>query len=63
MVINVIYKLNIVAKYYLEGSNIILEKTGNDVLYYIRNSADGLIGFKYNDNLYYYVKNIQNDIT
>lgn len=53
---------NIETKYYLEGSNIILEKTGNDVLYYIRNSADGLIGFKYNENLYYYVKNIQNDI-
>jgi len=49
-------------KYYLEGSKIIFEKTDNNVLYYIRNEVDDLVGFKYNDDLYYYVKNIQNDI-
>lgn len=53
---------NIETKYYLEGNEIILEKTGNDVLYYIRNSLDNLLGFMYNDELYYYIKNIQNDI-
>lgn len=53
---------NIETKYYLEGNDIILEKTGNDVLYYIHNNMNQLIGFKYNDDLYYYIKNIQNDI-
>ena len=32
------------------------------MLYYIRNQADGLIGFKYNNETYYYIKNNQNDI-
>ena len=32
------------------------------MIYYIRNDVDNLIGFKYNDNFYYYVKNLQNDI-
>ncbi len=49
-------------EYYVEGTSIIFEKTGNDVLYYIRNEVDGLVGFKYNDETYYYIKNNQNDI-
>ena len=32
------------------------------MIYYIRNDIDDLIGFKFNDNLYYYVKNIFGDI-
>ena len=31
------------------------------MIYYIRDIS-GLTGFKYNDNIYYYVKNLQNDI-
>lgn len=50
-------------RYYLEGSDIVLEKCNNNVLYYIRNSIGGLIAFKYNDNLYYYLKNAHDDIT
>ena len=32
------------------------------MIYYIRNGVDDLIGFKYNNNVYYYEKNNQNDI-
>jgi len=32
------------------------------VIYYIRNSIDGLIGFYYNQDKYYYIKNNLNDI-
>ena len=32
------------------------------MIYYIRNEVDNLIGFKYNNNIYYYIKNIQEDI-
>lgn len=39
-----------------------MEKTGNDVIYYIRNELDDLVGFEYNGEPYYYIKNIQNDI-
>ena len=49
-------------KYYLEGSNIILEKTGDNVIYYLRSNVDDLIGFKYNYVTYYYIKNSQADI-
>ncbi len=48
--------------YYLEGNNIILEKTNGNVIYYLRNDIDDLIGFVYNKNTYYYVKNKQDDI-
>ena len=49
-------------KYYTEGSYIILEKTGNDVIYYIRDSLSNLVGFVYNNVTYYYKKNYQGDI-
>ena len=48
--------------YYLENNKIILEQTGQDVIYYIRSSVDGLIGFKFNDTTYFYKKNNQGDI-
>ncbi len=53
---------NIETKYYVEGTDIIVEKTGDNVLYFIHNDIDGLVGFKYNEDLYYYVKNNQDDI-
>ncbi len=49
-------------KYYLEDNDIIFEKTGNNILYFMRDGMDDLFGFKYNNDTYYYVKNIQNDI-
>lgn len=48
--------------YYLENSNVIIEKTGENVLYFIRDNFSSLIGFKYNNTLYYYIKNAQDDI-
>lgn len=53
---------SIETQYFLEDNDIIYEKTGNNVIYYIRNDIDDLIGFKLNDVLYYYVKNIFGDI-
>ena len=32
------------------------------MIYYIRNEVDDLIGFKYNNEIYYYEKNVQGDI-
>lgn len=48
--------------YYTENDSIILEKTGNNMIKYIRNEIDDLIGFIYNNQQYYYIKNAQNDI-
>lgn len=53
---------NIETKYYLEGNRIVIEKTGNDVLYYIRDDIGNIIAFKYNSDFYYFIKNVQNDI-
>ena len=53
---------NIETKYYLDGNKIIFEITGNNMIYYIRNSLGELIGFKYNSDVYYYIKNNQQDI-
>ena len=52
---------NVKTMYELEGNDIVFEKTGSNMIYYIR-SASELIGLKYNDNIYYYIKNNQNDI-
>ena len=49
-------------KFYLEETKIIFEETNDSVIYYIYDNVGGLIGFIYNNNLYYYVKNYQNDI-
>ena len=32
------------------------------MIYYLRNETDGLIGLQYNNEIYYYMKNAQNDI-
>lgn len=52
---------NVETKYYLEGSSIIIEKTGDNMLYYLYSNGK-IVGFKYNDNIYYYMKNNQDDI-
>ena len=49
-------------QYLLDDDIVILEIKGNDVFYYEYNENDELIGFKYNDEQYYYTKNGQNDI-
>ena len=53
---------NVQTNYYLEGKNIIIEQTGENMIYYNRSNVEGLIGFKYNNGVYYYMKNNQDDI-
>ena len=52
---------NISTKYYLEGNKIIFEKRNNDMIYYIYNNDD-LLGFKYCGHIYYFHKNIFDDV-
>ena len=52
---------NIETKYFLEGDNIIYEKRDNVILYYLYDPT-GIIGLKYNGNMYYYIKDLQNNI-
>lgn len=49
-------------KYYLEGINVVLEETPNYMIQYIRGADDKLIAFKYNGTMYYYIRNLQDDI-
>lgn len=48
-------------KYFLENNNIIFETRNRDVIYYFYDLT-GVCGFKYNKDVYYYEKNLQNDI-
>ncbi len=50
-----------VTKYYLENNNIIYEQRGNTEIYYLY-GLTGLAGFKYDGEVYYYIKNLQGDI-
>lgn len=53
---------NSVIKYYFEGIDLVVEKTDDYVIYFIRSVDDKLIGFKYNNNIYYYIRNMQDDV-
>ena len=53
---------NVEHTYFTEGNNIVFEKIGNSMIYYIRNTDGELLGLKYNNQLYYYKKNYQQDI-
>ena len=56
-------KINdIETKYYVEGKKIILENKGSNSLYYIYDGEDELVGLKYNNDIYFYIKNLQGDI-
>ncbi len=48
--------------YLLENNKIIFETTSGNVIYYIRDDEGRLVGFKYNNTKYYYIKNLQDDI-
>lgn len=52
---------NVETKYFLEGTDIIYEQRGNNIIYYLYDLT-GPIGMKYNEDIYYYVKNLQKDI-
>lgn len=51
-----------VTKYYLEGTKVIYEKTGNDKIYYSYDENDKIVGLNKNGIQYYYIKNLQEDI-
>ena len=71
--LNVIYKYNCNGfrekkivngekiEYCLENDKIIYEKRGNQIIYYLYDLT-GLIGLSYNNNIYYYKKNLLGDI-
>jgi YD repeat-containing protein len=52
----------IATKYYLEGNNVIYEKTGTDTTYYNYDDSGNIIGLNRNGTQYYYIKNLQGDI-
>ena len=51
-----------VTEYFTNGSTILAEKTGSNVLWYIYDSDGEILGFIYNGTPYYYVKNVQGDV-
>ena len=49
-------------QYYINGSQILAQKRGKDILYFLYDETGAAVGFKYNNNLYLYRKNLQGDI-
>jgi len=49
-------------QYYINGSQILVQKSGEDILYFLYDETGAAVGFKYNNNLYIYRKNLQGDI-
>ncbi|MNS66799.1 tRNA nuclease WapA precursor [compost metagenome] len=52
----------VTTNYYLNGDKVVYEKRGTDTIYYTYDAESNLIGFKYKDTQYYYVRNGQGDI-
>lgn len=52
----------VTTEYYLNGSTILTQITGNDRLDFLYDDAGSLLGLKWNGTAYYYVKNLQGDI-
>ena len=48
--------------YILNGTQILSESWGNNILIPLRDNEDEVCGIIYNENVYYFVKNLQNDI-
>ncbi len=51
-----------ITHYYLEEDHILFENTKYNIIYYLRDSNQNLIGFRYNGDTYYYLKNALEDI-
>lgn len=49
-------------KYYLDEGKIIFEECNGNIIYYIYDNFNEILGFKYNDITYFYLKNIKDDI-
>ena len=52
----------VTTKYTLQGSNVVREQTGQDIIWYLYD-ANGVCGIEYQGGTYWYVKNLQGDIT
>lgn len=53
----------VATKYFLDGSTILAQQTGSDVLWFLYESDGTRVGFTYNGADYYYTKNAQGDVT
>ena len=49
--------------YYLNGTAIHTQITGNERMDFLYDETGSLLGFKYGGNSYYYIRNLQGDIT
>ena len=50
-------------EFYLNGTNVIYQTDGTNDIYFFYDRNDEIVGFKYNNNNYFYVKNTMGDIT
>ncbi len=48
--------------YYLNGTTIVMQKTGDNCIWFTYDENGLVTGFKYNNQNYYYYKNLQGDI-
>ncbi len=54
---------DVTKNYFLDGSTILAQQTGSDVLWFLYESDGTRVGFTYNGTAYYYTKNAQGDVT
>lgn len=52
----------VTTQYYLNGTDIIQQSDGTNTLYFYFDNASEVVGFNYNNNDYFYVKNMMDDI-
>lgn len=52
----------VVTEYLIEGQDIVFEMTKDSIIAYIYDSDMNIMGMIYNDSVYYFEKNIQNDV-
>ena len=50
-------------KFYLNGTAILTQMTGNEQMDFLYDEAGNLPEFKYDVNSYYYIRNLQSDVT
>gem|GEM_PF-2943568 len=50
-------------KYLVDGSTVIAQQSGSDVLWFLYESDGNRVGFTYNGTAYYYTKNAQGNVT
>ena len=53
----------VTTSYFLDGSTMIAQKTGDDVLWFLYDGDGTRVGFTYNGTAYYYTANAQGDVT